>query len=454
MAININPEDLENIAQLIQDSTDPTDKGREKRKRSVESILLYDWQKMSEKEKKEAAASVGLPVDEVDNRLRERSVETRMEFNVEGNPKKTKFLQRSAQAMIDEFGGKDLENNRRFDRDIKLFENAYGKENADKLVSLLAPKIDSNVSAPKDSKSTMVGPGDLIPSEEELMKKDKEMLEEKLMNDPGVQAFINYIMPSSTPEEKKLKEFEVVDEDEEDETEVVETKKSSSDPFGGSSKKDKKEEVETVSSTPMFMTEVDPFGPEEMIMGSEGSESADQGGPDPIEGDMPEIVLTPEDEKKEKGRGKQKIKDFFKKFKRKNKKKKNRGNDMDMPEFDPADEMTKYMENGGKLVGDQYKIDMNKDGKISGADFKMMKEGGKMKYMGGGMMKPFMAYLMGGKSPKYAMGGMTDEGPDEMKLQTSKPVITPEIQARLNQLRSKPQTELTNEEYEFIQKYS
>ena len=37
---------------------------------------------------------------------------------------------------------------------------------------------------------------------------------------------------------------------------------------------------------------------------------------------------------------------------------------MDMPEFDPADEMTKYMEDGGKLVGDQYKIDMNKDGKM------------------------------------------------------------------------------------------
>tara|TARA_B100000424_G_scaffold62779_1_gene45852 strand:- start:41 stop:1231 length:1191 start_codon:yes stop_codon:yes gene_type:complete len=395
MAININPEDLENIAQLIQDSTDPTAKGREKRKRSVESILLYDWQKMSEKEKEEAAASVGLPVDEVDNRLRERSVETRMEFNVEGNPKKTKFLQRSAQAMIDEFGGKDLEDNRRFDRDIKLFEKAYGKENADKLVSLLAPKIDSNVSAPEGSKSTMVGPGDLIPSEEELMKKDKEMLEKKLMNDPGVQAFMNYIMPSSSEGDQE------VTEDEEDETEVVETKKSSSDPFGGSSKKDKEEEVETASSTPMFMTEVDPFGPEEMIMGSEGSESADPGGPDPIEGDMPEIVLTPKDEKKEKGRGKQKIKDFFKKFKRKNKKKKNRGNDMDMPEFDPADEMTKYLKDGGKLVGDQYKIDMNKDGKISEADFKMMKEGGRMKYMGGGMMKPFMQYLMGGKTNKY-----------------------------------------------------
>ena len=398
MAININPEDLENIAQLIQDSTDPTDKGREKRKRSVESILLYDWQKMSEKEKKEAAASVGLPVDEVDNRLRERSVETRMEFNVEGNPKKTKFLQRSAQAMIDEFGGKDLENNRRFDRDIKLFENAYGKENADKLISLLAPKIDSNVSAPKDSKSTMVGPGDLIPSEEELMKKDKEMLEKKLMNDPGVQAFINYIMPSSSEGDQE------VTEDEEDETEVVETKKSSSDPFGGSSKKDKKEEVETVSSTPMFMTPVDPFGAEELIMGSEGSESADTGGPDPIKqqgSEMPEIVVTPKDEKKEKGRGKQKIKDFFKKFKRKDKKKKNRGNNMDMPEFDPADEMTKYLEDGGKLVGGQYKLDKNKDGKISGADFKMMKEGGKMMYMGGGMMKPFMQYLMGGKTNKY-----------------------------------------------------
>ena len=85
----------------------------------------------------------------------------------------------------------------------------------------------------------------------------------------------------------------------------------------------------------------------------------------------------------------------------------------------------------------------------------MMKEGGKMMYMGGGMMKPFMAYLMGGKSPKYAMGGMTDEEPIAMKSDpVAQPVITPEIQARLNQLRSKPQTELTNEEYEFIQKYS
>lgn len=31
---------------------------------------------------------------------------------------------------------------------------------------------------------------------------------------------------------------------------------------------------------------------------------------------------------------------------------------------------------GGELVGDQYKLDKNKDGKISGADFKMMSRGG------------------------------------------------------------------------------
>lgn len=50
---------------------------------------------------------------------------------------------------------------------------------------------------------------------------------------------------------------------------------------------------------------------------------------------------------------------------------------------------------------------------------------------------------------------MTDEEPIAMKSDpVAQPVITPEIQARLNQLRSKPQTELTNEEYEFIQKYS
>lgn len=44
----------------------------------------------------------------------------------------------------------------------------------------------------------------------------------------------------------------------------------------------------------------------------------------------------------------------------------------------------KKMKEGG-LVGNQYKLDKNKDGKISGADFKMMKYGGevaKMKYGG------------------------------------------------------------------------
>tara|TARA_Y100000356_G_C11031790_1_gene168879 strand:- start:133 stop:312 length:180 start_codon:yes stop_codon:yes gene_type:complete len=32
-----------------------------------------------------------------------------------------------------------------------------------------------------------------------------------------------------------------------------------------------------------------------------------------------------------------------------------------------------------KLVGGQKKLDKNKDGKISGADFKMMKNGGEVK---------------------------------------------------------------------------
>ena len=41
------------------------------------------------------------------------------------------------------------------------------------------------------------------------------------------------------------------------------------------------------------------------------------------------------------------------------------------------------MEAGG-LVGGQKKLDKNKDGKISGADFKMMKKGGKVKKMMGG----------------------------------------------------------------------
>ena len=34
----------------------------------------------------------------------------------------------------------------------------------------------------------------------------------------------------------------------------------------------------------------------------------------------------------------------------------------------------KKMAGGGKLHGDQAKLDMNKDGKISGKDFKMMKK--------------------------------------------------------------------------------
>jgi hypothetical protein len=40
----------------------------------------------------------------------------------------------------------------------------------------------------------------------------------------------------------------------------------------------------------------------------------------------------------------------------------------------------KKMKSGG-LVGGQHKLDKNKDGKISGADFKMMEYGGEVKKM-------------------------------------------------------------------------
>jgi len=39
---------------------------------------------------------------------------------------------------------------------------------------------------------------------------------------------------------------------------------------------------------------------------------------------------------------------------------------------------------GAALVGGQKKLDKNKDGKISGADFRMMEKGGKVKKMKGG----------------------------------------------------------------------
>jgi hypothetical protein len=54
--------------------------------------------------------------------------------------------------------------------------------------------------------------------------------------------------------------------------------------------------------------------------------------------------------------------------------------------------------NEGGLVGGQAKLDKNNDGKISGADFKMMKDGGRVKAKG---------YAMGGKvkAKGMAMGG-------------------------------------------------
>ena len=63
----------------------------------------------------------------------------------------------------------------------------------------------------------------------------------------------------------------------------------------------------------------------------------------------------------------------------------------------------------GGLVGNQSKLDKNNDGQISGADFKMMKNGGKVKVKGmamGGKVKA-KGMAMGGKikSKGYALGG-------------------------------------------------
>ena len=61
------------------------------------------------------------------------------------------------------------------------------------------------------------------------------------------------------------------------------------------------------------------------------------------------------------------------------------------------------------LTPGQEKLDKNKDGQISGADFKMMKNGGKVKVKGmamGGKVKA-KGMAMGGKvkSKGYALGG-------------------------------------------------
>ena len=87
--------------------------------------------------------------------------------------------------------------------------------------------------------------------------------------------------------------------------------------------------------------------------------------------------------------------------------------------------MKKYKPGG--LVGGQVNLDKNKDGKISGLDFKMMMSGGKMNYMGGGRYagasvddgSTGRGYEQGGKmneSPFYQDGGMTPGGSDVQKL--------------------------------------
>jgi hypothetical protein len=417
MAINIDPSTLMEIQDLITESQDPTAQGRGKRKMSVEDIKLYDWERMSEKEKAEAAGDLGMPVKELDNRLREKNVETKMEFNIEGDEKATSKLQKSAQAMIDAYGGNMSGSG--FDRDMKMFENAYGSEMADKLVSQLRPKTDSNVSKPEGSASTTIGGGDVIPSASEINTLIDEAAEKKK------QAFIDSLNKKGNPD--LTEELKFVDQ-------FDESQKKGSDPFAGSSTPvfidSESTDVEDMLRTVPSQT-VDALEPKDRIDTSDAkytdetiTKEGDHG--DPFAGTnldvfSDDIVLTADamtdeerrkleedrlveqfiegnlPEGKKKGAGKEKVKKFFKNLVGKNK---NKNDKQDFPEF-TGDEMDKYYNNGGKLSGGQYKLDKNKDGKISGADFKMMKEGGRMNYMGGGRIKPFMAYLMGGRTNKY-----------------------------------------------------
>jgi len=100
------------------------------------------------------------------------------------------------------------------------------------------------------------------------------------------------------------------------------------------------------------------------------------------------------------------------------------------------EELKKRKRNRGMLTGGQVKLDKNKDGEITGEDFKMMKEKKvagrtypkgdprlkmdknkklrrkmKQKLMtaaGGGMMQDKMKMMGGGKVMKYSKGGKID----------------------------------------------
>ena len=497
--------DLNELEKLIKESQDPTAEGREKRKSSIDDILLYDWEQMSEKEKSEAAANVGLPVNEVDNRLREKSVETKMEFQ---NTDKFKKIQKSAQAIMDQFKGKNLEGDKNWERDITMFEDAYGKENADKLRELMRPDIDSHISAPEGSTSTMGGLN--IPSAEEIDTLIDDAAEKKK------NTFIESLKEKTNPD--LTEELKIVDEFD---AEQKRNQSGSSDPFAGSSTQEVEEgetpvtfipsgtddlggavsemledlimgsevgsDINNVGSgsgakgesqitVPSGTDEVTPYSPVDRIYSGDAEytdETITEGGDhaDPFAGTNTDIFIDPvvpyekdmtDEERKEAiakreeqeavdqfiagtlpegyevPKEKTKVGKFLQKLVGKNKDKKNKknkkgGTNVSTDIFDDADELTKYYEDGGIT-----------------------------KYMGGGKMSPMMRYLMGGKAPKYAMGGMIDEKPTiddyleptAMKADpVAQPVITPKIQARLDLLRSKPQTQLTQEEYDFLQQY-
>ena len=69
--------------------------------------------------------------------------------------------------------------------------------------------------------------------------------------------------------------------------------------------------------------------------------------------------------------------------------------------------MVKKMMSSGKLVGGQTKLDKNKDGKITGDDFAMLRKGNRM--ASGKMVKKMMSG--GGKAKGMANGGKKKSKP-------------------------------------------
>lgn len=303
--------------------------GTEEITKSLGDLKLYDWERMSDKEKQAVSKTLGgMSIDEIDNILKEKGVETKMEFNIPGDEKKTKFLQKSAQAMIDAYGGRMDKGG--FDRDIKLFENTYGDEMTKKLMSSLRSKVDpveeyksgEDITAHTSTSITPTNLDELI-LKSNIRKSEQEDID-ALTSSAARQNLSNF--------EKFIAgggDLKNITEEEEEELITG----SGGDPFAGSGTGVEGEEI----ILPAFVEEEELFSPE-LILGSEGPESADVGGPEG--GEVAPV------EKKEKTKVGKFLESLFKK------KKKKGGNNpvITEEEFDPVAIKEKYYKSGGRTL--------------------------------------------------------------------------------------------------------